>query len=64
MVCDCNAVQILRMEAATQNETRRLLGAMDVVFYLSVAALLCYLVLRWQPIDSEGTMFMCTTDFR
>jgi hypothetical protein len=52
------------MEAATQNETRRLLGAMDVAYYLSVAALLCYLVLRWQPIDRDGTMFMCTTDFR
>jgi len=52
------------MEAATQNETRRLLGCLDVAFYLSVAALLVYLVLRWQPIDAEGTMFICTTTFR
>ena len=44
--CTCCPAQILRMEAATQNETRRPLGAMAVVFHLfhlSVAALLCYL---------------------
>jgi hypothetical protein len=52
------------MEAATQNETRRLLGAMDVAVYLSLAALVAYLVLRWQPIDSNGTYFMCTTNVR
>lgn len=58
------ACQLLRMEASTQNETRRLLGLLDVAFYLSVAVLLVYLVLRWQPIDSAGTMFLCTTNFR
>lgn len=66
-VTACNAhlpPQLLRMEAATQNETRRLLGCLDVAFYLSVAALLVYLVLRWQPIDAQGTMFICTTTFR
>jgi hypothetical protein len=52
------------MEAATQNETRRLFGCLDVSFYLSGAALLAYLVLRWMPVSSSGTMFMCTTDFR
>lgn len=57
-------VQLLRMEAATQNETRRLLGCMDVAVYLSLAALLAYLVLRWQPIGSSSTYFMCTTNFR
>lgn len=52
------------MEAATQKETRRLLAALDVAFYLSLAALAAYLVLRWQPIDGQGTKFICTTDFR
>jgi hypothetical protein len=52
------------MEAATQKETRRLLGCMDVAFYLSGAALVAYLVLRWRPVDSSGTYFMCTTQFR
>lgn len=51
------------MEAATQNETRRLLGAMDVAFYLSGAALAAYLVLRWLPL-ANGDWFMCTTQFR
>lgn len=53
------------MEAASQNETRRLLGLLDVAIYLSLIALLVYLVLKWQPLDSSGnTLFMCTTHFR
>jgi hypothetical protein len=52
------------MEAATQNESRRMLGLLDVAFYLSVAALLAYLVLRWQPLNDSGRRFMCTTNFR
>lgn len=57
-------LQLLRMEAATHSETRRMLGFLDVAFRLSFLALVAYLVLRWQPIDSSGTMFMCTTHFR
>jgi hypothetical protein len=37
---------------------------MDVAFYLSGAAWIAYLVLRWQPVDSSGTYFMCTAQFR
>lgn len=57
-------MQLLRMEAATHSETRRMLGSMDVTFRLSFIALIAYLVLRWRPLDSSGTMFMCTTHFR
>jgi hypothetical protein len=60
----CCHTQLLRMEAMSQQDTRRLLAALDVCFYASSAALLVYLVLRWHQPLQDSASFICTTSFR